>query len=209
MKNHKNRHHKSLIPRNTLRHLNFDRENFDESSKGFTPTAGKRQAGFTIIEVMIVLVIAATVILIVFLAVPALQRNSRNNNRKNDAARVLAAAEEWRSHNSNQLPHCDDMQGRTADTIPPCATRTAIEDLAGKLAHYQNIWSVNYVEYPGFMTADNSLTQDQNVIALVGDSVLVRTKTKCAEPSKLENGSGMVVLYSQETPSGIVLACRG
>jgi prepilin-type N-terminal cleavage/methylation domain-containing protein len=35
----------------------------------------KRQQGFTIIEVLIVLAIAALILLIVFLAVPALQRN--------------------------------------------------------------------------------------------------------------------------------------
>jgi prepilin-type N-terminal cleavage/methylation domain-containing protein len=40
----------------------------------------KNEQGFTIIEVMIVLVIAAVIMLIVFLAVPALQRNSRNTN---------------------------------------------------------------------------------------------------------------------------------
>jgi prepilin-type N-terminal cleavage/methylation domain-containing protein len=40
----------------------------------------KREAGFTIIEVLIVLAIAALILLIVFLAVPALQRNARNNS---------------------------------------------------------------------------------------------------------------------------------
>lgn len=51
----------------------------------------KRTEGFTIIEVMIVLVIAAVILLIVFLAVPALQRNSRNTQRRNDVARVGTA----------------------------------------------------------------------------------------------------------------------
>jgi prepilin-type N-terminal cleavage/methylation domain-containing protein len=51
----------------------------------------KRQEGFTIIEVMIVLAIAAVILLIVLLAVPALQRNSRNTQRNNDAAQIAAA----------------------------------------------------------------------------------------------------------------------
>ena len=44
----------------------------------------KRNQGFTIIEVMIVLAIAGLIMLIVFLAVPALQRNQRNTARKQD-----------------------------------------------------------------------------------------------------------------------------
>ena len=48
----------------------------------------KREEGFTIIEVLIVLAIAGLILLIVFLAIPALQRNSRNTQRKNDSAGV-------------------------------------------------------------------------------------------------------------------------
>lgn len=64
----------------------------------------KRQEGFTIIEVMIVLVIASIILLIVFLAVPALQRNSRNTQRKNDVANLLAAVNEYASNNNGKLP---------------------------------------------------------------------------------------------------------
>ncbi|MEO8785209.1 MAG: prepilin-type N-terminal cleavage/methylation domain-containing protein [Candidatus Saccharimonadales bacterium] len=65
----------------------------------------KKQAeGFTIIEVMIVLVIAAVILLIVFLAVPALQRNSRNTQRKNDVAGLLAAVNEWSGNNGGKYP---------------------------------------------------------------------------------------------------------
>ena len=63
-----------------------------------------KEGGFTIIEVMIVLVIAAVIILIVFLAVPALQRNSRNNQRSNDAARVSASVTEFANNNRGELP---------------------------------------------------------------------------------------------------------
>ncbi len=64
----------------------------------------KNEKGFTIIEVMIVLVIAAVILLIVFLAVPALQRNSRNTQRKNDVARVLAAIGEYMSNKNGAYP---------------------------------------------------------------------------------------------------------
>lgn len=62
------------------------------------------QEGFTIIEVMIVLVIAAVILLIVFLAVPALQRNSRNTQKKNVASNVLAASGEFSNNNNGSVP---------------------------------------------------------------------------------------------------------
>lgn len=64
----------------------------------------QRQQGFTIIEVMIVLVIAAVILLIVFLAVPALQRNSRNTQRKSDIAGLLAGANEAAGNAGGQYP---------------------------------------------------------------------------------------------------------
>jgi prepilin-type N-terminal cleavage/methylation domain-containing protein len=60
--------------------------------------------GFTIIEVMIVLVIAGLILLIVFLAVPALQRNARNTSRKNDVSSILAAVTEFIDNNNGTVP---------------------------------------------------------------------------------------------------------
>lgn len=67
-------------------------------------TKTKKQEGFTIIEVMLVLAIAGLIMLIVFLAVPALQRNSRNTQRKNDASAVLSAVGEYVGNSSGKLP---------------------------------------------------------------------------------------------------------
>lgn len=64
----------------------------------------KQQKGFTIIEVMIVLVIAAVILLIVFLAVPALQRNQRNTSFKNSVAAVLAGVTEFQNNNNGVAP---------------------------------------------------------------------------------------------------------
>ncbi len=64
----------------------------------------KRESGFTIIEVLIVLAIAGLILLIVFLAVPALQRNSRNTQRKNDVAAILGAFSEAVNNNAGKLP---------------------------------------------------------------------------------------------------------
>jgi type IV pilus assembly protein PilA len=64
----------------------------------------KRQEGFTLIEVMIVLAIAGLILLVVFLAVPALQRNARNTTRREDAGNILAAVNEYVSNNNGSLP---------------------------------------------------------------------------------------------------------
>ncbi|PJE65022.1 hypothetical protein COU91_03785, partial [Candidatus Saccharibacteria bacterium CG10_big_fil_rev_8_21_14_0_10_47_8] len=64
----------------------------------------KKEEGFTIIEVMIVLAIAGLIILIVFLAVPALQRNSRNTQRKNDASHLAGLVNEYVANHNGQLP---------------------------------------------------------------------------------------------------------
>lgn len=72
-----------------------------------TKNLNKRNEGFTIIEVMIVLAIAGLIMLIVFLAVPALQRNARNTQRSNDASKVTAAINECMSNNNGKLTSCD------------------------------------------------------------------------------------------------------
>jgi prepilin-type N-terminal cleavage/methylation domain-containing protein len=64
----------------------------------------KRNQGFTIIEVLIVLAIAGIIMLIVFLAVPALQRNSRNTQRRTDVANYLSAVAEWQANNAGKVP---------------------------------------------------------------------------------------------------------
>lgn len=66
----------------------------------------KREEGFTIIEVLIVLAIAGLIMLIVFLAVPALQRNSRNTQRTNDASTITAAISECMANTNGSVSTC-------------------------------------------------------------------------------------------------------
>ena len=61
-------------------------------------------AGFTIIEVLIVLAIAGLILLIVFLAVPALQRSNRNHNRRNEISRLATSASNFSSNNIGAVP---------------------------------------------------------------------------------------------------------
>ncbi len=67
----------------------------------------KKEQGFTIIEVLIVLAIAGLILLIVFLAVPALQRNQRNTTRTDEAGRIAAAVNECLSNRQGVIASCD------------------------------------------------------------------------------------------------------
>ena len=63
----------------------------------------KREEGFTIIEVLIVLAIAGLILVIVLIAVPQLQRNQRNEARRADAARVGTSVSNWSANNNGQV----------------------------------------------------------------------------------------------------------
>ncbi len=64
----------------------------------------KKNQGFTIIEVMIVLAIAGLIMAIVFIAVPALQRTQRDTRRKNDMDRLFSALETYAGNNQGKYP---------------------------------------------------------------------------------------------------------
>jgi len=63
-----------------------------------------KSAGFTIVEMMIVLAIAGFILLMVFEAIPALERNSRNNQRRQDIQTILAAVSHWELNHSGNVP---------------------------------------------------------------------------------------------------------
>ena len=60
--------------------------------------------GFTIIEVMIVLVIAGLILVIVFLAIPQLQRTQRDNARQSAVVRLKSEMETYASNNQGLYP---------------------------------------------------------------------------------------------------------
>ncbi|MEK7594130.1 MAG: hypothetical protein AAB436_00645 [Patescibacteria group bacterium] len=62
------------------------------------------QAGFTVIETLIVLGIAGLIFMIILLAIPALIRNSHNGQRKQDVAAVLSAISHYQLNNSGTFP---------------------------------------------------------------------------------------------------------
>lgn len=83
----------------------------------------RKESGFTIIEVLIVLAIAGLIMAIVFFAVPQLQRNSRDNQRQSVANRVSAELTTYSGNNQGTYP----FAGGISTTLPgtPCTNLTA------------------------------------------------------------------------------------
>lgn len=70
-----------------------------------------KQAGFTIIEVVLVLAIAALIFLMVFIALPALQRSQRDDARKKDVSLVAGAVQSWIGNNrQGSTLEADDLR---------------------------------------------------------------------------------------------------
>ena len=152
----------------------------------------RKQEGFTIIEVLIVLAIAGLILLVVFMAVPALQRNSRNTQAKNEASTLVGAINEWQGNNSGKNPGVG-------------ASGTASTDDAAifPLANSKTLTSMSVIAYA--TTTDPTET----------NAVLVKT-AKCSNPSGA-NAAGVltgglsdresVLLYSIEGRSARQVAC--
>ncbi|HSH55659.1 MAG TPA: type II secretion system protein, partial [Candidatus Limnocylindrales bacterium] len=144
----------------------------------------KRNQGFTIIEVLIVLAIAGLILLIVFLAVPALQRNSRNTQYKNDAAALIGAATEF-SNNSN-------------GAVPKDANETTVKDLAKT----RSLTNLDIETGPAAVTLSTF------------DEAIIRTASRCPatpsgdETATLQSGStrSMVIVYPVENSAGKIVA---
>ena len=64
----------------------------------------KREKGFTLIEIVLVLAIAGLLLLIVFLAVSGAQKARRDSQRKSDLSRLEAQVESYASNTAGQYP---------------------------------------------------------------------------------------------------------
>ena len=65
----------------------------------------RKEKGFTIIEVVLVLAIAGLIFLMVFIALPALQRSQRDSQRKGDLSRAQTALTNYSSVNRGSIPN--------------------------------------------------------------------------------------------------------
>lgn len=146
----------------------------------------RKESGFTIIEVLIVLAIAGLILLVVFLAVPALQRNSRNTTYRNEASRLLDAYGEVSANQGGAI-----LSGSAA---------AANANLVKAAANTKNITNVS-ITTQGSASAPSST-----------DTAVIATGAKCV----LNNGAystaagstrQVVILFLVETSSGTTEQC--
>ncbi|MBC7581996.1 type II secretion system protein, partial [Aeromicrobium sp.] len=124
----------------------------------------RKQEGFTIIEVLIVLAIAGLIIAIVLLAVPALQRNGRNTAMKTDANAIAGGVSEFKSNNEGRLPNVAGVTG-TAPDIAITNSTLAAGGAAPAAAKVQTGTVVTAVTAgPGAYTA----AQESTVYVVIG-----------------------------------------
>ncbi len=66
--------------------------------------AQRKEKGFTIIEVVLVLAIAGLIFLMVFIALPALQRSQRDQARKSEVGTIASSITSYQSNNRGNAP---------------------------------------------------------------------------------------------------------
>ena len=98
----------------------------------------RRNNGFTIIEVVLVLAIAGLIFLMVFIALPSLQAARRDVQRRNDVGIIVAAVKEYTKHNGGKAPPDSgndssstyhDEYGNWMDVLPSKSLERYLTDL--------------------------------------------------------------------------------
>jgi prepilin-type N-terminal cleavage/methylation domain-containing protein len=163
----------------------------------------KKENGFTIIEVLIVLAIAGLILLIVFLAVPALQRNARNTSRKTDANTLLAAVNEYVSNNNGtdpatvtctSLPNSVYGSGTTSQANlgyynQGCAYGATVASLGTLTSGYDYLLTKNVTPTISATTSDDYIFIIENTTC-TGNTPSAGSTRSVAAVYQLETGTG-------------------
>ena len=152
--------------------------------------------GFTIIEVMIVLVIAGLILLIVFLAVPALQRGARNTQRKNDVSAILSSMTDFYNDNQSNYPTSVTQWANPLMTFTN-ASLTSPANTTAKLGFYVSGPGNNQGQV-GFAASGTVTNSGFTVIG--NDRVLITPGTQCSgNVNAVGPTQGITVVYEIET----------
>jgi prepilin-type N-terminal cleavage/methylation domain-containing protein len=166
------------------------------------PPTTRASAGFTIIEVMIVLAIAGLILLIVFEALPALERSSRNNQRRQDVQTILATVSHYELNNSGNIPSSGSNFLQYSKLTSYDKTQVKYIPPDAPTASGVNV----YAE-----TASNMPASEQNTNL---DVVSVYNYRKCSttSPGASTNGgagySDIIALYAIESGSAAAPQCQ-
>jgi prepilin-type N-terminal cleavage/methylation domain-containing protein len=159
----------------------------------------KRNQGFTIIEVLIVLAIAGLIMVMVFIAVPNLQRNQRNTGRRQDASRVLTAVDNFVTNANGTMPSINTTNENSILTDGGPYTQYSLTAGAGTETNL----TVNKLII---------LNGTQTLTATNGQAIAVVTNAQCNNSvlgSTTSFGRKVAVVYTLEPASGSAwqLAC--
>lgn len=155
----------------------------------------KKEKGFTIIEVVLVLAIAGLIFLMVFIALPALQRSQRDTQRKDDLSRVITAIASYSSINRNALPAFNDSF--VSQYLTPTESDTFIDPSGKNTAQLASTTTYQFVSSATTPLAGKfDASSTQNVIyyssgytcGATGDSIVAAGNRKVALRMYLEGG---------------------
>lgn len=152
----------------------------------------KRNSGFTIIEVLIVLAIAGLIMVVVFLAVPNLQRNARNNSTKTEANNILAAYSEI----------SDQKNG----AVLANSVSTAANSDAAKVKAAANTNTITTVTIQSTAPTLGTTKGATSSATLVTGYACNSDPTVAPGPS---TSRSVALVYTIETSSGVVSQCVG
>lgn len=158
----------------------------------------KKEKGFTIIEVVLVLAIAGLIFLMVFIALPALSRNQRDTQRKNDLSRAQTAITSFSSNNRGAIP--TDWDG-TFKTAYLTAGTESFVDPSGANSANSSFTSYSFTllaadkTTPAFSTADSQNVIYYTVATTCGDdgAVVTAGSRKVSLRMALEGGGSACV----------------
>lgn len=139
--------------------------------------------GFTIIEVIIVLVIAAVIMLAVFLVVPQLQRSAANNTFQSNARSALTAAQQFAANSSGATPTVAGIvaiSGQFKDATG--AAKDVTVAASGNPTPAPGIVAVVYNAKCATSSPQNSNTISANGTGNTNFAVVVGLKTSAADP---------------------------
>lgn len=154
----------------------------------------KKEKGFTIIEVLIVLAIAGLIMLVVFLAVPALQRNSRNTQRTTDAGNILSSMSEYVGNNNGQLPAVTTSGGTSGSGNTLTIGASGSNQIPVNLGYY-NAADVTIVAFSGTSVAN---PDDENEALIVKGATC---STSTIGDAVSGSSRSVVILYTLENDS--------
>jgi len=139
----------------------------------------RKEKGFTIIEVVLVLAIAGLIFLMVFIALPALQRNQRDTARKSDVASVASGVVSYTGNNRGVFPTTASL----ASYVTNVSDNTTSVSVGSALTSATTISPID-----GVIQVTPGSACDTN--AGTGQSLKTGTTRQFTVVTKLESGNG-------------------